>query len=109
MRARRLVYTPLMIRPNLSVALVVAIGLAAGAASLDSRAPKPLRIEVSFPASLESKALDGRVILAISRRDTPPPLNAPMTSHNAQPMFGVDVTGLKPGQPAVFDASTRGR
>ena len=31
-----------------------------------------------------------------------------MTSLDAQPMFGVDVDGLKPGQPAVIDASTRG-
>jgi len=31
-----------------------------------------------------------------------------MTSVNAQPMFGVDVNGLRPGQPAIFDAGTRG-
>jgi len=31
-----------------------------------------------------------------------------MTSLDAQPMFGVDVNGLKPGQPAIIDASTRG-
>lgn len=97
-----------MSRTNLSVALIVAGGLAAGAVSLDSRAPKPLRIAVSFPASLESQPLDGRMLLAISRRDTPPPLRAQMTGPNAQPMFGLDVDGLKPGQAAVFDAGTRG-
>jgi enterochelin esterase-like enzyme len=97
-----------MNRQRIALALLVAAGLAAGAAAVESRAPKPLRIEVSFPASLESKTLDGRVLLAISRRDTPPPLNAQMTGPNAQPMFGIDVNGLKPGQPAVFDAGTRG-
>ncbi|MDO8836754.1 MAG: hypothetical protein Q7V01_14230, partial [Vicinamibacterales bacterium] len=97
-----------MTRSHLTVALVVAAGLAAGAVAIESRAQKPLRIEVSFPASLESKALDGRVLLAISRRDTPPPLNAQMTGPNAQPMFGIDVNGLKPGQAAVFDGATRG-
>jgi hypothetical protein len=97
-----------MTRSNLTVALLVAGSLAAGAVAIESRAPKPLRIEVSFPASLESKALDGRVLLAISRRDTPPPLNAQMTGPGAQPMFGIDVNGLKPGQAAVIDGATRG-
>ncbi|MEW5982970.1 MAG: hypothetical protein AB1806_11460 [Acidobacteriota bacterium] len=97
-----------MSRSNLTVALLVAGGLAAGAISVDSRAPKPLRIAVSFPASLESRPLDGRMLLAISRRETPPPLRAQMTGPNAQPMFGLDVNGLKPGQSAVFDAGTRG-
>jgi enterochelin esterase-like enzyme len=93
---------------NLTFALLVAAGLAAAAATLDSRAARPFRIEVSYPASLDAGPIDGRVILAISRRESPPPINAPMTSPNAQPMFGLDVNGLKPGQAAVFDASTRG-
>jgi len=97
-----------MTRQHVAHALLVAFGLAASAAIVDSRGPKPIRIEVSFPASLASKALDGRMLLAISRRDTPPPLNAQMTGPNAQPLFGIDVDGLRPGQPAVFDAGTRG-
>jgi enterochelin esterase-like enzyme len=88
--------------------LLVAAGLAAGAVSLDSASPKPVRIEVSFPASLASQPLDGRVILVLSRRDTPPPIDARMTGPDAQPMFGIDVNGLKPGQPAIVDAGTRG-
>ena len=97
-----------MIRTNLVAGLIVAVGLAGSGVSIESRAAKPFRIEVSFPATLEPKPLDGRVILVISRRDTPPPMNAQMRGNNAQPMFGIDVDGLKPGQPAVFDAGTRG-
>ena len=63
---------------------------------------------MSVPATLEPKPLDGRVILVLSRRATPEPRMARMTSLDAQPMFGVDVDGLRPGQPAVIDASTRG-
>ena len=62
--------------------------------------------EVTFPATLESRPLDGRVLLVISRRGTPPPMRAQMRGNDAQPMFGVDVDRLKPGQPAVFDAGT---
>ena len=97
-----------MFRTQVVAGLLVAAALAAGTVSLDSQAARPLRIEVSFPASLESKAVDGRVILVISKREAPEPRLAQMTGPDAQPMFGVEVNGLKPGQPAVFDASTRG-
>jgi len=97
-----------MSRSRAAAGLLVAAALAGGPVSLASRAPRPLRIEVSVPASLESRPIDGRVILVISRRQTPEPRFAQMTGLNAQPMFGVDVDGLKPGQPAVIDAATRG-
>jgi hypothetical protein len=97
-----------MSRSRVVAGLFVAATLAAVSVSLESRAAAPFRIEVSFPASLESKPLDGRVILVISKRQGPEPRFAQMTSVNAQPMFGVDVNGLKPGQPAIIDASTRG-
>ncbi len=97
-----------MSRSRVVAGLFMAATLAAAGASLESRAAAPFRIEVSFPASLESKPLDGRVILVISKRQSPEPRFAQMTSVNAQPMFGVDVNGLKPGQPAIIDASTRG-
>jgi len=88
--------------------LVVAAALAASAVSLESQSARPFRIEVSFPSTIEAKPLDGRVILVLSRRETPEPRFAQMTGVNAQPMFGIDVNALKPGQPAVFDAGTRG-
>ena len=97
-----------MARSHVLAGLLAAIALGAGTVSLESQAARPFRIEVSIPASLESKALDGRVILVVSRRQTPEPRLAQMTGPNAQPMFGVDVNGLKPGQPAIIDASTRG-
>jgi len=97
-----------MLPSRLVAGLTAAALIGAGAAVLESRSPRPLRIDVSFPAALESKPLDGRVILVLSRRAAPEPRLARMTSLDAQPMFGVDVNGLKPGQPAVIDAATRG-
>jgi len=97
-----------MFRSHIATGVLVAAALAATTVAVDSQPAKPFRIEVSVPPTLESKPLDGRVILVLSRKDTPEPRLAQMTSVNAQPMFGVDVNGLRPGQPAIFDAGTRG-
>ncbi len=97
-----------MIRSRVAAGLMLAVAFAAAGVALESQSTRPLRIEVTFPATLQAKPVDGRVILAISRRDTPEPRMAQMRGNNAQPMFGVDVNGLKPGQPAVIDAGTRG-
>ena len=65
---------------------------------------------ISFPASIETKALDGRVILLLSTD----PKGEPRTQGGedeplAAPfMFGHDVDGLKPGQTAVVDAKAFG-
>ena len=97
-----------MLRPNPTIAIFLGISLAGAASAFSAESAKPFRIEVSFPASLESKPVDGRILLAISRRDNPPPMSAQMRGNDAQPMFGIDVDALKPGQSAVFDAATRG-
>ncbi len=97
-----------MFRSRIVAGLAVAAAIGASAVPLESRASRPLRIEVSFPAALEAKPIDGRIILVLSRRDSPEPRMARMTGLDAQPMFGVDVDGLRPDQAAVIDASTRG-
>ncbi len=95
-------------RLHVSGGLLIAAILATGTTSLGSEGSEPFRIEVSFPAALDTKPADGRVLLVISRRDTPEPRLAQLRGLNAQPIFGVDVDGLAPGQPAVFDVATRG-
>ena len=92
-----------MFRSHIAAGAIVAAALAATAVSVDSQSAKPFRIEVMVPATLDSKTLDGRVILALSRRGTPEPRFAQMTGVNAQPMFGVDVNGLQARAAAVFD------
>jgi Putative esterase len=97
--------------------LVLAL-LASGAAPATSRPsahPAPAgraaaspRFEISFPASVHAEPITGRVFLAISRDSAPPPIANAGSFTNSTPLFGLDVSALAPGQPAVIDASTPG-
>jgi hypothetical protein len=79
------------------------------AAGLPPR-PAPLRVAVSFPASLSGEALDGRLLLLVSTDPAAEPrFQVSGTSAVAsQQVFGIDVEGWRPGQEAVFDASVLG-
>jgi hypothetical protein len=84
-----------------SVVLVSAFrGLSSGA--------DPLRFEISFPESLEKKPLDGRILLLFSSDFKNEPRFTAVGWRSPQPFFGVDIEGLKPGQPAVIDDQTLG-
>src|SRR5512146_2946108 len=62
-----------------------------------------LTFEVSFPSSVEKGALDGRVLLAISKQEKPEPRFAILEEEaKSQQLFGVDVNGLAPGASAVI-------
>ena len=60
---------------------------------------------VSFPATRSSAPLDGRVILLLSRDFDREPRShvEPNEPLKAPYMFGVNVEGLAPGQPALID------
>jgi hypothetical protein len=59
------------------------------------------RFQVSFPSSLRSEALTGRLLVIVSPTATPEPRMA--MGPNGPPMFGVDIQNLKPGAAAVVD------
>ena len=64
----------------------------------------PLRFAVSFSAEQSEEALDGRVLLFVSRQGDPEPrFQVQQFRAEAPPMFGIDVNGLKPGQEAIID------
>jgi hypothetical protein len=65
-------------------------------------------IEVSFPRSLDAGALDGRLLVVISRTDNPEPRFQVGPGLTSRPLFGIDVDGLQPEQPAIIDATARG-
>jgi hypothetical protein len=74
-----------------------------GAQIAVSQNPQKLRFAIDFPAASSQQALDGRVLLLISKDNSKEPrlqINEDLTT---QQVFGVDVDGLKPGQPAVID------
>ncbi|MFQ5743942.1 MAG: alpha/beta hydrolase-fold protein [Acidobacteriota bacterium] len=92
------------------VAAAAAIALSAGAfgcvifASLIPR----LSFEVTFPASIHARPLDGRVFLIISSSEEGEPRFQAASWRGGQPLFAMDVDGLEPGEPAVIDSGALG-
>jgi hypothetical protein len=76
--------------------------------------PEPLlaqagpRFLVRFPASRTAAPQDGRVILLISADSTAEPRFQMADGLTTQLAFGVDVEGMRPGQPAVVDRKAWG-
>ena len=70
-----------------------------------------LRFELSFPASVRSEPVDGRVFVVITREGKTEPRRQFGKSggqYRSVPFFGEDVQGLRPGQNAVIDQRTEG-
>ena len=84
-----------MHRPLLAALLAAALP-AAAAAQLP-------RFAVSFPRERSATPLDGRVLLLVSTDSTREPRFQIGYATETQQVFGVDVDGLAPGQPAVVD------
>jgi S-formylglutathione hydrolase FrmB len=68
----------------------------------------PFRFEISFPESVQAEPLDGRILLLFSSDLRNEPRFTTVTWRSPQPFFGLDVEGLEPGRPAVFDGSVLG-
>ncbi len=66
------------------------------------------RFAISFPKDLSSQALDGRMLLLISANDEKEPRFQIVDGPETQLAFGIDVTGLAPGEAALFDAEVFG-
>ncbi|MDT8069951.1 MAG: hypothetical protein ROO76_17445 [Terriglobia bacterium] len=73
------------------------------------RTKPKLRFEISFPATLENKPLDGHIMLGLSTESKPEPRFQlrEETAESGQ-FFGIDVDGLAPGAVATVDSSTLG-
>jgi hypothetical protein len=65
-------------------------------------------IEVTFPAEVEDRTLDGRVILLISTNGEAEPRFQTRPGVNAIQLFGIDVDGLSPGEAIRFDTTVTG-
>lgn len=85
--------------------LVLTLALAGSSIGQPS---KPLRFEITFPASLRETPVDGRVLLVISTKKEPEPRMQVGESLDTAQFFGTDAEGLAPGQPAVIDESAQG-
>jgi len=79
------------------------------AAAPPKRSPEKLHFEISFPAGLSSKALDGRLMLGLSRNDKDEPrFQLDEKEAESQQFFAIDVDGLAPGKPAIIDPTSLG-
>ena len=91
-------------RATVTVALGVVL-LAAGPMVL---ADEGLRIAVTFPSAVSRAALDGRMLLMISKDDSAEPRFQINDGPKGQQLFGIDVNGLGSVAPGVFDAKVCG-
>src|ERR1700733_2629424 len=78
------------------------------AGCLAAVAPLRAQISVSFPASVSSKALDGRVLLLLSTDPSAEPRMQINDTMQSQIVFGTTVDGLAPGQPVTITAEAAG-
>jgi Putative esterase len=67
-----------------------------------------LRFEISFPTSLRSESLDGRLLLMLSTHGDAEPRFQISTDLDTQLVFGVDVDRLRPEEPATIGVLTPG-
>jgi hypothetical protein len=88
----------LRMRKLLSTLLPLVLAVTAGA-----QAP---RFQVSFASKANAGPITGRVYVALSRTNTPSPIN--QTGETGVPLFGVNVEGLAANKPVTIDATTPG-
>ena len=92
---------------TLAALAILSLGIGAGLAT----AEKPecrLRFGVQFPVERSKTPLDGRMLLLVSSDGSGEPRFQIGDGPNTQMAFGLDVDGLKPGEPAVFDRAAFG-
>ena len=89
-----------------AVAAALALGLFLAARA---RAGEPeLKFEISFPAAVHSNPITGRIFVVVSMSGEREPRLQVGSWGDAPPLFGADVSNLKPGDPATIDAATLG-
>ena len=92
-----------------SLAILAFLGLVSRAGPAAAKKPDcRLRFGVQFPAERSAAPLDGRMLLLISAEGSAEPRFQVSDGPDTQMVFGLDVNGLKPGEPAVFDATVFG-
>ncbi len=67
-----------------------------------------LEVAVSFPESISSAALDGRVLLLIATDPETEPRFQVHGRYDSAQVFGIDVKGMAPAAAAVFDSTVFG-
>jgi hypothetical protein len=77
-------------------------------ASQAKSADAATRFVVTFGSSIESKPIDGRLIVIVAKEASPEPRFRVSDNDDTAQIFGIDVEGWKPASPAVVDNTTLG-
>lgn len=77
-------------------------------AELKSSQSNGLRFAISFPETSSKDALDGRLLLLVSTDSSREPRFQISEDLTTQQVFGIDVEGLKPGEPGVVTSEAFG-
>ena len=95
-----------MPRPHLALLSAACTTLLGCMAGPSGTSPNHVRFTVSFPASIHAEPVTGRMYLMISADSAPEPRLSGNNFIASTPLFGVDVTGLAPGQPVEINDTT---
>ncbi len=101
--SRLLMHSSITLRRLATFAVAVIVLGSVGACGADS-----FRFEIVMAEGLSSEPVDGRVILLVSKDSSAEPRFQRLRSPLAPAIFGIDVEGLRGGEPAVIDVATRG-
>lgn len=97
------------LRPLIAISLFLLISLTLpNEANLANSPAASPRFVVSFPAERSKTALDGRLLLLISKNNDSEPRLQISEDLDTQQVFGVDVDGLKPDAEAIIDDNAFG-
>jgi hypothetical protein len=99
-------------KPRSWLGVAVVIGSILGtciSAAAEKKVAEKLRFEISFSPTLNSQALDGRLMLGLSKDDKEEPrFQLQEEEAKSQQFFAVDVEGLAPGKAALIDVTALG-
>jgi hypothetical protein len=100
----------IILRRMKRVLLVALAALAAAQprASTPQERDTPIRVAVSFSNAQSRDPIDGRLLVIFSSLKEGEPRFQVTDGPGAQPIFGIDVAGLAPGQQAIVDSSALG-
>lgn len=67
-----------------------------------------VRAQMSFPSSVQSAPVTGRVFIVLTKSDKPDPRIQILEPASSPPFFAADVSEVQPGQSIVLDSSSIG-
>jgi hypothetical protein len=96
-----------ILRPGARLVLLAAVAASLAAAAPASRG-RGLHFSVRFAPEQSAAALDGRLLVLVSRDEDAEPRFQINEGPKTQQAFGVDVEGLRPGQATIVDEAAFG-